>query len=126
MDRYHLLINKKTFKPEAYQFKASNSIYHVSQYLWKCIKNRGSFDSSNINSTILDGALIKVSKETGYPIVVASETMEKVLRMTYGYKKIYSSKTIPYSVYQVICYYRVNKDELSDKEIVLIVSPGQV
>lgn len=125
MDRYRIVL-KKDLKPLAYRFRTSNSIHRVAQYLLKCIIDKVDFDSSNINSTILDSAIIRVSKETGYSIVVASETMEKVLRMLYGYKKIYSPKTIPYSVYQVICYYRLNKKELTDKEVILIVPQGRV
>jgi hypothetical protein len=82
------------------------------------------FDASDINSTILDTALIRVSKVTDYSIIVASDTLEKVLRMTYGYKKIYSPKTIPSIVYHVICLGYFSKKEMAGKEVMLNVILG--
>jgi hypothetical protein len=77
------------------------------------------FDAYNINSAILDGALIRASKISGCPIVVGSDTLEKALRMTYGTRKIYSPKTIPSSVYRVICYHDLDKKDIDGKEVVL-------
>ena len=118
MDRYRLLIKKEP-KPIAYHFRPSNSIIRVAGYLAKCIADRVDFYSNGINSTILESALIRLSRNMEYSIVVESEVLEKVLRMTYGYKRIYSLKTIPNNVYKVICVYPVIKKNLIDKEIIL-------
>jgi hypothetical protein len=120
MDRYRLLI-KKDPKPIAYQFRPSNSIIRVASYMIKCITDHVDFYANDINHAILDDALIRVSKETGYPIIVESEIVEKVWRMTYGYKKIYSPGTLPASVYQVICVSPINRKNVPGKEVVLLI-----
>lgn len=76
------------------------------------------FDSSNINMAILDPALIKLSKDLGYPIIVGSEVLEKVLRMTYSTRKVFSLRTVP-NVSHVICYLDLDKKDIEGKEVVL-------
>lgn len=123
MDRYGLLLKKEP-KPTAYRFRRSNSIIRVAECMYKCMIDGVGFDASDINSTILDSALIRVSKVTGYSIVVASDILEKILRMTYEYKKIYFIKTIPGNVYHVICLGYFSKKELAGKEVMLNVLLG--
>jgi hypothetical protein len=55
---------------------------------------------------------------------VASDILEKVLKMTYGYKKIYSPKTVPSTVYHVICLGYFTKKEVAGKEVMLNVILG--
>jgi hypothetical protein len=118
------MLLKKEPKPEVYRFRRSNSIIKVAEYMLKCMIDGVAFDASDVNSTILDSALIRVSKATGYSILVASDVLEKVLRMTYGYKEIYSPKTIPSYVYHVICLGYYSKKEMAGKEVMLNVLLG--
>lgn len=117
MDRYQQMI-KKDIKPTAYRFRASNNVSRVCDYLKKCIQDKVAFDSSNINTAILDPALIKLSKDSGYPIIVGSETREKAIKMTYGVKRVYSLKTIP-NIAHVICYYDLEKKQIPGLTVVL-------
>ena len=121
MNRYEIAIKK--IKPMAYRFKTSNDVNKVCDYLRRCLLDRVDFDSTNIRVEILDAALIKVAKETGYPIVIGSEIMEKAIRMTYGTRRVFSLKTLP-NVLHVICYFDLDRKKLFDKEIMLTIYRG--
>jgi hypothetical protein len=106
MGRYQILRKLSNIKPIAYRFKSSNSINVVSNYIKKCITDKVSFDANNINTIILDPALVKVSKELDVPIVTGSEDMANIFSITHDIK-VYSINNIPLTVPEVICYWDV-------------------
>jgi hypothetical protein len=124
MNRYQIA-SHKNIKPLAYRFKPSNSVNRIVDYMKKCVADKVDFEANNIKPETLDSALIKLSKDIGFPIIVDSESTERAMRMAYGTKKIFSLKTMP-NIFNVICYYDVDKRKLSDRNVVLKIIRGQV
>jgi hypothetical protein len=117
MDRYRMMIGSKP-KPIAYKFPDSNSVAQVTNFILKCIKDGVHLEATNISDTILDASVVKAAKIMDCPIIVPN-TVE-VLRIAYGYDKIFLPTMIPAYTYRVICY-GVREEDLGRKVSAVLV-----
>jgi hypothetical protein len=119
MDRYQIAMMSDV-KPIAYRFQESTSIVQVKDYMVKCITESVAFDSGNISPSVLEPALIQLSREYKVPIITTNDVEAKVLSMTYKYNRIFSPEKIPENVRDVICY-KTDVSQIKEHSVLLAI-----
>jgi uncharacterized protein YehS (DUF1456 family) len=108
MDRFQLAIRKHNAKPIAYRFKSTSSLNKLCSYLKKCIEDGVIFDAKDVQSGILDAAIVRIGKETNTPILVDSDKIARSLSIAHSYKMVYSlekEQKFSYIKYPYALYY---------------------
>ena len=122
MSRYTILKRQSLTKPVMYHFKSSSSIGTMCGYLKKCIREKASFDASNMPSAILDPALMKICGEYSVPLVTESEETARIFSILYqNQAKVYSAKNLPPTLNQVVCYWDVKEKPKNAIPILMVV-----
>lgn len=121
MNRFQILKRQEATKPQAYQFKQTNSAAKVYGYMKRCIQDEVIFDANNIYPSVVDQALTLLQKERRIPIITKTEKMARTLSLTYALQKVHTVDNIPLGS-PIICYWDLNPREIpKDHEIILII-----
>ena len=114
MDRYKIALNSPDILSSKIFFKSSNNVINIYDNLKTCIEDNLILRAGNLNLSVLDSAVIKISKEYGVPIIVGNENIATILSVSYSYQKVYTPETIPEKFFSGICYF-VKASNLPEK-----------
>jgi len=129
MDRYQIAILSRD-KKKSFLFKNVRNINRACKLIEYCIENGATFIAEDVEPSLIETAVIKISKKTNSPIFLDSRERAYLFTISNSYKDVYypgfwhqnksvicyncSDKIIPETLKSLVCVYD-NKTKFEDK-----------
>lgn len=121
MSRYKIAIQlgNELKERKAYRFPSTNYVARTVQFIRYCIEERVIYIADNIPQTVLDAAVITISKSLKTPIVVNSDSRAILFSISHSHK-IFSLENLPRNRY-AICYNCLDHKLPPDMKAIVVI-----
>jgi hypothetical protein len=90
MDRYQIALRDSKLDHQViFSFPPTQNTKKVLRYIHYCIEKRGVFSTEGIPTSVVDSALINISRNYRAPILVRTESDARALSIAHSYRNVF-------------------------------------